>query len=193
MLTYFLTQNLPETEKPEWSELVEKELGEKVHPGRALGYCLARVALRLCLKEKNLSLPISEMRLQSYNALSGVTSLTISLSHTPLWGAAVVGEVSEFQSVGIDIEPKSRVVKPTIIERVSHPADAVMESIQLWSLKEASFKALMNTQKFSVPQDFSDIQIKSNGKWEHSVSGTVGEWSVFEEQELIVALAWIRI
>lgn len=191
MLTFRLRKTLISTQESEWNELVTQTLGADVHPKRAHSFCLAREALRDCFQELGIKLSVKDIQLEGYAHLQGHPSLTLSLSHTAEWGAALVGNSSEYASLGIDIEPLERVVKPMILARVSHAEDIDMSPIHLWALKEASFKALMNTGTFEVPQEFSSIKI-SEGKWNHSPSGINGEWKIEQQEGMILALAWIR-
>jgi phosphopantetheinyl transferase (holo-ACP synthase) len=192
MLNYQLINTLNLSQETEWEQLVTSVLGDSVHPKRVHGFCLSREALRLCLGERDNHLAITDLVLEKYSAVKGHPSLTISLSHTPEWGAAVVGEVKDFISVGIDIEPMGRIVKPAIVERISHPEDINFNPLSVWSLKEAAFKALMNTQKFPNPVEFSSLKI-SQGEWTHAPSQIQGEWKLEEAHGLVVALAWIKI
>jgi phosphopantetheinyl transferase (holo-ACP synthase) len=172
--------------------LVRNVLGEGIHVQRELGFCLAREALKACFLQRGIQLEIPDLLLEKFSAVKGQSSLTISLSHAKDWGAAVVASTKEVISVGIDIEPKDRVVKPIILERISHPEDSPLPPLMLWSLKEASFKALINTGKFEKPVEFSGLKI-TQGQWLHEASQIHGEWKVDEEQGLIIALAWIKI
>ena len=192
MLTYQIKKSLMPAQDSQWKQLVRNVLGEGVHVQRELGFCLAREALRACFMQRGIKLEIPELVLEKFSAVKGQNSLTISLSHAKDWGAAVVASAKEVISVGIDIEPKDRVVKPMILERISHPEDFPLHPLWLWSLKEASFKALMNTGKFEKPVEFSSLKV-TQGNWQHEASNTQGEWKVEEEQGLIVALAWINI
>lgn len=192
MLTYRLIKSLSPTDDTQWKQLVKTVLGEDVHPGRVKGFCLSREALKQCLAERGIHISIPDLLLESFAAVKGQDSLTISLSHTPEWGAAVIGEAKNFISVGIDIEPLERIVKPMILERISHPDDLNLSPLSLWTLKEASFKATMNTGKFEHSVEFSSLKI-SEGKWTHVPSQLQGEWKLEEQQGLIVALAWIKI
>ena len=192
MPTYHILKNLILTQEPRWMSLVKTVLGDDIHPQRAHDFALSRGALQLCLGKLGINLTIEELILEDYCTVKGQDSLTISLSHTSDWGAAVVAAKKEYVSVGIDIEPLTRGVKPAILERISHAADHDLPGLNLWSVKEASFKALMNTKNFPHPIEFSSIKI-SNNVWEHPESSTHGEWEVQEEQGLLVALAWIKI
>ncbi len=65
-------------------------LGDDIHPQRAHDFALSRGALQLCLAEQGITLPIKDLILEDYCTVKGQDSLTISLSHTSDWGAAVV-------------------------------------------------------------------------------------------------------
>jgi len=192
MPTYCLLKTLISAQELQWKSLVENVLGADVHPQRAHDFSLSRGALQLCLAKHGLNLEIQDLLLEDFCMVRGQDFLTVSLSHSSDWGAAAVGPNREYVSVGIDIEPLNRNVKALILERISHPQDESLEALTIWSVKEASFKALMNTKKFSHPVEFSSIKISKNF-WEHSDSNTRGEWKTNEEQGLLVALAWIKI
>lgn len=192
MLTYRLVNNLKISEDSEWRALALEQLGSKVHPSRQRGFCLARSALRDCFQELGYEIPLSELVIENYKTLKAQPGFTLSLTHSHEWGAALVGNLKEYVSVGIDVEARSRTVKPAILERVSHPLDHALLPIEIWALKEAAFKTLMNTGKFSQNEEFSSIQI-TDGFWLHSPSNTKGEWKLGPHHDLVVATAWIRI
>ena len=191
MLIYKLVSTLMQNEDAEWKKLTTDLVGANIHPDRARGFALSRQALRECLEGYGLTLDIQDLILENYHQLKGHDSLTLSLSHTPFWGAAVIADKKTYVSVGIDIEPIDRPVKKPILERISHPKDINLNGIELWSLKEASFKALMNTGKFDRPVEFSSLQISQN-TWTHSPTKIQGEWEKIQENGVIVAKAWIK-
>jgi 4'-phosphopantetheinyl transferase EntD len=191
MLTYRLTSTLNPSEDSEWKQLVNSVLGEAVHPKRVKGFCLSREALKQCLSERGIQIAIPDLILETFAALKDQNSLTISLSHTPEWGAAIIGDAKDFISVGIDIEPLERIVKAPILERISHPDDLKLTPLKIWTLKEASFKAIMNTGKFEHSVEFSSIQI-AEGCWLHTTSQLSGEWRLEEQNGMCIALAWLK-
>jgi 4'-phosphopantetheinyl transferase EntD len=186
MLTYRLTKTLNPSEDSEWKQLVISLLGEGVHPKRAKGFCLSREALKQCLSERGIHISVPNLILETFAAVRGQDSLTISLSHTPEWGAALVGDAQDFVSVGIDLEPLERIVKAPILERISHSGDLKLTPLKIWTLKEASFKAIMNTGKFEHAVEFSSIQI-ADGSWIHSNSGLKGLWRLIEQDGMCVS------
>ena len=159
MLTYQLVNNLNIDEDSQWRDLVLTSLGPGTHPSRIQGFCLGREALRKCLKVLGLEVSITQLILENYKGLKKFPDLNLSISHTKEFGAAIVASKNQTVSVGIDVEPTSRLVKPAILERISHPEDAPLEPIIMWALKEATFKALMNTGRFEQNEEFSSLLI----------------------------------
>jgi len=192
MLTYRLVKNLIATQDSEWKQLVKNSLGTNAHPRRIHSYCLSREALRLCFEARGIRVAIGDLILEGFGAVKNHDLLTISLSHTPEFGAAVIAEIKDVVSVGIDIEPMERSVKATILERISHPEDIKLNALSIWSLKEAIFKAVMNSGKLKQTVEFSELKI-DHETWVHEPSQVRGQWKLEEQQGLVVALAWIKI
>ena len=191
MYTYKLSTTLTDPECPEWELLSLSTLGSEVHSDRKMGFLLSRDALKSALEFKGIEVAIKDLVLEGYHALSSHPQLTISLSHTKACGAAIVAERKEFRSVGIDVEDEARVVKDSIRERVAHPDDQNLRNIELWCVKEAVFKALMNTDLFPKPIEFGSILIKDQ-KWFHSPSNLSGEWIITSTTPYIVAMAFLK-
>lgn len=189
MLTYRLKNSLISSEESSWKQLVTEALGEGVHPNRVKGFCLAREALRECFSHLDIHLSVKDLVLEKFSTLKGNDSLTISLAHTSEWGAAAIAEKTFARSVGIDMEPLSRIVKPMILQRIAHPEDLDLSPLSTWTLKEAIFKSVMNTNEFDKPIEFSSLKI-GNEVWSHE-SGLHGYWKLKTEAGLLTALAWI--
>ncbi len=190
MLHIRLENTLNLTQETEWNRLAENTLGHNVHPNRKVGFLLSRQALIQVFCEFGKRLQVSDLRLEHFDALKDFPEYTLSLSHTAKWGAAMVGSRKQFISVGIDIEPIERVVKAAIIQRISHPSDVKLDPIVHWALKEACFKALMNTRRFDSNPEFSSILL-SDKSWSHP-SGLGGKWDLEFTSELVVAKAWLE-
>ncbi len=190
MLCFRLNDTLNLSQENEWNSLAENTIGRDVHPSRVKGFLLSRQALVQAFSQFGKTLEVSDLILDQFDALKGLPDYTLSLSHTPKWGAAIVGERKLFVSVGIDIEPTERMVKTAITERISHPSDIKLEPIVHWALKEACFKALMNTRRFNQNPEFSSILL-SDKSWSH-FSGLSGKWDLEFTSELVVAKAWLE-
>lgn len=191
MYNWKVTTTLTNPESPEWEMLSLSTLGADVHSDRKMGFLLSREALKSALFDLGFSPSISQLTLVNYHEVVGFPQLTISLSHTKKCGAAVIAERKKFRSLGIDIEEETRIVKDSIRERISHPSDINLRNIEIWCIKEAVFKALMNTDQFPKPIEFSSIQIQ-NGTWIHSPSQLSGEWLLQNVTPFVMALAFLK-
>jgi 4'-phosphopantetheinyl transferase EntD len=185
-----LVENITESDGKEWEKLIHFSLGENVHSGRKKGFCLAREALRLSLRKMGKDLQISETILKNFHSTEKFPDITLSLSHTAQVGVALVAEKAKIRSLGIDVEPLERNVKPEILKRISNQNDLSLSAIEIWCLKEAAFKALMNTDQFSKNLEFSDIVIHGD-KFSHPPSGMEGRWELETIRPFVVARAWI--
>jgi 4'-phosphopantetheinyl transferase EntD len=191
MYTWKLTNTLANPLDPEWQSLLEMTLGDTVHVDRKNGFLLSREALQSCLKEKGLTVSPRKLMLENFHKINGLNQFTISLSHTKECGAALLADSSIFRTVGIDIEHEERLVKDSIRERIENRSDATLRNIELWCIKEAVFKALMNTDQFEKPIEFSSIEIHKN-YWTHSPSGLKGEWEIETKKPYLVARAFLK-
>ncbi|MFP5385214.1 MAG: 4'-phosphopantetheinyl transferase family protein [Bacteriovoracia bacterium] len=177
---------------PQWDLLVKLTLGENIHSERKKSFILSRRALQLCLEEQGVHLRPHELILLKYSTLKDFPEFTLSLAHTKGSGAALLADSSTYRSVGIDIESIHRPVKESVIKRVGHSDDdGSLRNIELWCLKEAAFKAIMNTGDFEKPVEFSSIRI-STGLWSHSPSGVEGEWDLEIQNGIVIARAFLK-
>jgi len=191
MVTWNLSKTLSKPNDPEWEVLIKFSLPDDVHSDRKNGFLLSRQALIFALKEQGLEISAGALQLVTHSEIRDLDQFTISLSHTKIAGAALVADRTNFRSVGIDIEQEERIVKDSIRDRIAHPADKNLRNIELWCLKEAAFKALMNTGSFDRPLEFSSICIGEK-KWTHSPSGLEGEWELDLVKPFVIAKAFLR-
>lgn len=192
MYWWKLTKTLSNPNDPDWDLLIKLTLGDGVHSERKKGFVLAREALRKCLKEGGWEVSPDKLKLQNYSTLAGFPDLTLSLSDSRDCGAAILAKRQDFRSVGIDIEHEERVVKDSIMARIGHPDDQkTLRKIELWCLKEAVFKALMNSGEFQKPVEFSSIRIEDH-TWSHPPSGLSGTWESEKSEGLVIARAFLE-
>jgi 4'-phosphopantetheinyl transferase EntD len=191
MHTWKIVQTIENLNNSEWDELVTKSLGKNFHPDRKSSFILSRKALQNCLKEHGINADIHQLSIENHSKLIHFSRFCLSLAHTKSCGAALIADSKIFKSVGIDIELTERKVSEAVKERISHPEDANLKNIELWCLKEAAFKAIMNTTFFKVPIEFSSIKIASK-HWSHSPSGLKGEWELHDLGNFTLALAFLK-
>lgn len=186
-----IVSTFSESQAAQWEAYVETSLGPGIHPARKQGHILAREALRLVLCEQGEAPQISDLFVRDYHSLERWPDLTLSLSHSKSSGAALLADRERYLSVGIDIEEEERHVKASILARVSHPEDISLRNIELWCLKEAVFKCLMNSGRFEKPFEFAEIQLLEK-RWKHSPSRLEGEWKIIISEQHVIALAYLE-
>ncbi len=189
MFIHRLVKTLTNPEDPEWRTLSANCFKDPVHPDRLAGFLLSREALRLCLEARGVLASPKSLTLRSFDELDHYPAFTLSLTHTAACGAAIIADRQTHRAVGIDVEHDERVVKETIRERIAHPADVSLPNIELWCLKEAVFKVLMNARASDLPVEFSSIQIGPQ-HWIHAQSGSEGFWELDRLRPYVVARAW---
>ena len=175
----------------ELEEVLKLSYPEASHPARIQGFYSSRNALLECLRGFQPKASFKDLHLKDYKELESFPDYVLSLSHSPLAGAAVLAPKSEFDSVGIDIEIRDRLVKESILARVTTNEDFTLPGIQTWCLKEAIYKCVSNSKKFNGVLEFRELRIL-DGKWTHSPSGLSGEWIQFEEKDHQVAIATLK-
>lgn len=106
----------------------------------------SREALANLLKQESLEVNDLKVDLEliNYQNLKKFPDYVLSLSHTLGAGAAVLSKKSEIVSLGIDIEWSDRHLKDEAARFYRHPEDSshYSDKLELWTMKEAAFKAL---------------------------------------------------
>jgi 4'-phosphopantetheinyl transferase EntD len=190
MITWKIIETIPEDQEVQCLNFAQLVLGDATHPNRLKGFCLARYALSLLLRDRGEFPDMADLALTKPNVIDKYPQFVVSLSHSPQVGAAALAQIETYRSIGIDVELQTRTVKKNILDRISHPADlSSLSPIEKWCLKEAAFKAIMNTGIFSAPVEFSSIEL-SNKNWKHG--SLRGDWDLHLKKDHFVALAWIK-
>jgi 4'-phosphopantetheinyl transferase EntD len=171
---------------PEWDQLVAKNLGSDPIPARKLGFLLSRSALYEVLKRLSINPKIADLTLEGFHQLPAFPEITLSLTHCKEAGAAIAS-LKPNVSLGIDVEDVLRPVTDATFQRVSHKEDTILQRIEIWCLKEAALKCLMNSGRFEKTVNFSDIKIEEK-KFTHSPSGLSGKWELHYPKTFVVAL-----
>lgn len=119
----------------------EVQISAEKHAFRNSREALARLLLNQAeIKITDLK---GELELINYQNLKNFPDYVLSLSHTKGAGAAVLAKKSEVRSLGIDIEWSDRNLKDEAARFYKNAQDSVYENkIELWTMKEAAFKAL---------------------------------------------------
>ena len=98
----------------------------------------ARFALKTLISSDS----IADLEIHNHTHLENDKSVLVSLSHTKKVACAAKASAKDFSGIGIDIEKRSRPIKPGIEKFFINDHDDVDDKLLLWSTKEAIFKAI---------------------------------------------------
>jgi phosphopantetheinyl transferase (holo-ACP synthase) len=114
----------------------------------------------------------------------------VSIAHTNELGMAALG--IEIDSLGVDIELKSRVIKAGIEKFFINSEDTTsLHSLEIWCIKEASFKALSPYKNLWEDKEvltLKDIAIKEDGAYYRGKK--FADLALYEEQDLLYSFCW---
>lgn len=187
MYHWRLVQTLDEQKQKAWIEIASKQISS-VHPKRLQGFALSREALYQCLENIGQTPEQSSLPLLNFSTLNEFPELTLSLTHTENAGGAILGLRSQYRSLGIDVELKTREVRDDVIEKLSNPKDGNLRNLEMWCLKEAAFKCLSNAQVLSSAPLYRDLEVQSSS-WLHHPTGHRGDLTLVESDQFFIALA----
>jgi phosphopantetheinyl transferase (holo-ACP synthase) len=158
------------------------------------GHYNSRMALKLLMESSHGAIvpSIDDLTLINFINLKNYPEYMISLSHTKKVGAAIVGKISKFRGVGVDIEWKNRPIKNGATKYFQNEFDETMEPLELWVMKEAAFKAL-HSLKLTETELLKKIVINKNTFYPIAHPVVVGQIQLFIENELMIACAAILV
>ncbi len=160
-------------------------------------YTNSRLALKKLIENEGFSVKDlkSDLILESYQQLPHYPEFITSISHTKGAGAAVLGLKNEYLSLGIDIEWSNRLLKDEAQRFFRHQADSNYENnLELWTMKEAAFKALSPLGHPGVLV-LSKIIIQNGIFWSEAKPNLKGEIQtskiIFDKKEMVMSIATI--
>jgi phosphopantetheinyl transferase (holo-ACP synthase) len=192
--------------QPKWKihhcENPEKwALSRKKYVSASAQHQASREALEFLLKSHGYSIDPCDINLLKFSTVEGVDDLFVSLSHTsPNLAAAVVGEKSIFQSVGIDLEKSGRQMKINSGHHFLNESDDPElhnELLKGWCKKEAAFKAwspFWDQEKEGKPLVLKDLDIRGKHFYKRGSKIELGFVELIETNyldiDLYLTLAW---
>lgn len=155
---------------------------------------LIRTHLVASLKSKMSMTDEEEVILLDLNQRPKLPGVQISISHSKNYGGYIC--LKSASAVGFDLESPQR-ISELLLKRVAHPDDCCTEHPAVWSIKEACFKALANSERPEVAnlKLLSQIQI-SNFESDHfkaSYNGFNLTGTFLSQPDLLAAVAVIEI
>jgi phosphopantetheinyl transferase len=159
-----------------------------VHKNRITEWALARLALAKCFKKHGIELTPSQFVFKDYQTLSHLPAWRFSLSHSKEVAAAWLEPAAKFRGLGLDVELADRKVPPQVKARLQHSQDMAMKDLELWSLKEAAYKALPTLAQQDI---WLNRLIIAEQKFSLENSPFTGSWSLSQEADVVIAKAWL--
>jgi phosphopantetheinyl transferase (holo-ACP synthase) len=160
------------------------------------GFINSRTALKTLLMQEGLEVVNlkKDLELANFRELPRYPLFYTSLSHTKDLGAAVLVQKSAVKGIGIDIEWEKREIKPGAEKFFVHSGDQhQLTQIELWTAKEAAFKALSPMGSYPGVLVLSKIIIKENTFYTEAEPRLVGEFTVYHQNDFVFTIATISI
>lgn len=169
---------------------IARQLMPDVHQNRINEWSLARCALHIALQKHKLEIAPQNYVFKNVHELEHLPLHNFSLSHSKNWAAAVISDTTSSRHIGLDIELKDRVINDGILQRMHHKNDDTsIGPLELWSIKEACYKALPSIAQEGIW--LNHIAINKDG-FELSQSQFKGYWELIDHDELIISIAEIN-
>lgn len=170
-----------------WRDEALKRMPD-VHKNRIAEWALARLALAQCFAEQGINLIPRECVFKDHQTIASLSTWRFSLSHSKDVAAAWLEPAAKYRGLGLDVELRDRKVPPQVKARLQHPLDLAMKDLELWSLKEAAYKALPPLAQQDI---WLNRLIISDQTFTLENSPFRGAWSLFQEAEVVIAKAWL--
>jgi 4'-phosphopantetheinyl transferase EntD len=145
--------------------------------------------LRKLFAEVGVSVDWAELHSESHSSLATHPEWIFSISHTR--DSAMVWLAPSGNQIGADVEIVTREISPVAMQRLRSQRDDVrgLSAIEIWTLKEAAFKAL--TPKQQGDAWVFDMVIRGNEFF--SPDETVaGYWRQELDQQWVRSIAWVQ-
>ncbi len=181
-IAWFYEENLDS----EWIFSVPDKI-KSISDKRIREYAASRKALSLaCTIEQ-----IDQLEIVSHHHLKTHPHIKVSLSHTRGLSAAVAS--TQLSSVGVDVEFIDREFNLKTSKYFLREDDLEMPLLELWTVKEAAFKAIDPMGLKATDKDIlvlkdlvvKDQSIELEGK-------VIARWLLQKHDGLMTAIAWIE-
>lgn len=175
---------------------VKKLMGKsEISKHRMMDYVASRTAIKCALSSLGYNKQLNELEILNYHCLKQLPQFLVSISHSRGIGAAIIADKKDYLSVGIDIEFADRSLPDKSEKYYFNESDSICKSIQLWSIKEACFKAYNSYQLIHKKPFIQMAQFSVDEKYIFLTDQTqpIGEYSLsiqnITNRDLIIATA----
>lgn len=157
------------------------------HVDRKNEWTFSREVLRRAFENAGVKFDLSLFDTENKQKLEGLDEWSFSVSHTDGISVAWVAKSSDVLGLGVDVELSGRTLSRAASERLVNSSDTIAPGIELWSVKEAAYKAFYLTglqEKLSI----KDIVINQGT---FSALGVSGFWQQSYKDRYLISFAWI--
>ena len=162
---------------------------KQAHPRAQKNWYLSRKLLLHAFESLEQKIDWQDLVFEGFQKIKAKPRFRFSLSHTE--GAALVWLVEESQNlqIGVDVENSKREIGSPLLRKINNGEDMDLPALQLWGIKEASYKAIPQNQQQGIT--LNRLVIKKN---QFFVGGTeqMGEWLQIVCENRICSLAWMQ-
>jgi phosphopantetheinyl transferase (holo-ACP synthase) len=122
---------------------------------------LSRAALLAAFEQNQIYLQPHDVMKLDFKTLRGEPEWTFTVAHSTGCSAVWLVSREKCENIGIDIEPNDREISSSVDERLRSPQDpSAISTLELWTAKEAAYKALTREQQHNL--SLFDIVIREN-------------------------------
>ena len=123
-----------------------------------------------------------------HQQIVGLNQWRFSISHT--LGAALVwlGPAEACLGLGVDLERSDRLIEDRVMQRIHDPLDPSLTAVELWSAKEAAFKAVPQAEQAGLTVSKISLTEKT---FRVEGSRLEGQWKQRTSSGYVSSFAWI--
>lgn len=161
---------------------------QTAHPKRQASFLCARKALQKLVPQEKLG----KLQLNEFHFLENFPRLVFSLAHTRELAIAVMVELKDYRSIGVDLEFLDREVKIGSERHfINEHDDRTLSDLELWCSKEAAFKAVSFLYSKNLVLKDLWIQNKSFGHVEDATK-VLGDIESFNLENMLITVALLH-
>jgi 4'-phosphopantetheinyl transferase EntD len=161
---------------------------ESAHTKRKTEWALGRLALQQAFSKQRIDLEPEELVFDGHQQLLLVPGFRFSISHTDDRAVVWLADSDDCKGLGVDIEAVDRKLSDGVYKKLLHPDDtAQLSPLQLWSAKEACFKAVATEQQKDLV--VAKIALQEN-RFHTDPPHSSGQWRQFNDEHATYSLGW---
>lgn len=181
-------ESAPHEARDAWHRVAEARMPD-FHANRKKEWALARLCLAQCFEKHGITLDPVQAVFKNHHEVTHQPAWRFSLTHSKDVAGAWLMPAALVRGLGVDVELSNRKVPPQVKARLSHKQDTQLNDLELWTLKEAAFKALPTLAQTDI---WLNRIIVHEKKFELENSPFKGFWSLEKTTALTIARAWLN-